>query len=113
MARKIALTDDITGEPDAFERIFVVGGTEYSIDLTDENYAAMLNAVRPWRDAAKIRKHRQNRAPVLDPTDRPKIREWAEKNGYKLAPRGRFPNHVVREYYEDQFHSEYARVLNG
>jgi len=99
MARTTVLTDDIDGSPHAKEREFSIGELHYSIDLTDENYIALLELLRPYRDAAKIRARRKNLAPVVRASDRAKIREWAQANGYALAERGRFPNSVVKAYY--------------
>jgi hypothetical protein len=99
MARATTLVDDMDGTPGAQERKFTIGGTSYSIDLTDQNYQKLLEAIEPFRSNAKVRRARKNRAPVLTPEDRAAIRVWAAENGKALAPRGRFPNVLVNEYY--------------
>lgn len=101
MARTVSLTDDYDGSQGAKERRFSIGRTDYVIDLTDENWHQLLTALEPWRSRARIRQHRQNRAPVTHPRDRAKIRAWAEEHGIELKARGRFPNDVVQRYYEE------------
>lgn len=101
MAKTTTLVDDVDGSNGAVERLFSIGGTEYAIDLNEANYAKLLKAIEPWRSRARIAKQRRNNpAPVLSADDRQKIREWAAATGRHLAPRGRFPTDLVREYYE-------------
>jgi hypothetical protein len=96
------LTDDTDGTPNAKERRFSIGGIEYSIDLTDENWSLFLDAVEPWRaaaaPAAKLR--RKTHAP-LTKDERIKIRLWAQANGIPLKERGRFPDKIVQRYFRD------------
>ncbi len=103
MAKATTLLDDMTGEAGAKERTFSIGGVDYSIDLTDDSYRAFLLTLEPWRSLANVaRKPRKSSYPPLSKDDRAKIRKWAEANDIDLAPRGRFPTHVVKAYYKDQ-----------
>jgi hypothetical protein len=114
VAKTTTLTDDIDGSAGAQERKFSIGGTDYAIDLNDDNYAKLLAAVGPFRDRARIaRKTRVNRAPVVSPEDRVKIRAWAEENGKPLAARGRFPNALVREYYDSVANSNGRSLIHA
>jgi hypothetical protein len=100
MARSNVITDDLDGSSGASERRFSVNGTEYEIDLTDENFKVFLSDLSPWIDHSRLaRVKRENQAPVVHPGDRSKIRAWAITNGRIVASRGRFPNDVVRDYY--------------
>jgi hypothetical protein len=100
MVKATTLIDDVDGSADAKTRLFSIGGCEYEIDLSNDNYARLLKAIDPWRSRARVaRRKRHNPTPVLTPEDRVKIREWADAKGRYLAPRGRFPSELVREYY--------------
>ena len=101
MAKETVLIDDTDGSPGAVERRFSIGGIEYSIDLIDANWQFFLEQIDVWRRLAKVRTRRQNKAPVISPEDRTKIRAWAKDHGYELADRGRFPNRVVEDYYNN------------
>jgi hypothetical protein len=102
MVQATTLIDDVDGTPDAKQRFFSIGGTDYAIDLSDENFRRLLRSIEPWRTRARVaRKTRKNPTPVLSPEDRAKIRKWAEANNRYVAPRGRFPGDVVRDYYSE------------
>lgn len=92
--------DDTDGSVGALERTFSIGGVEYAIDLTNENFQRMLDAIEPFRSVARpARRTRRKAHPTLTPEDRRNIRVWAELHGRKLADRGRFPNDVVADYF--------------
>jgi hypothetical protein len=100
VARTLTLTDDLDGTAGASERKYSISGIEYEIDLTDANFAALLQILEPYRTHSRVAKtKRQNQAPVISPEDRDKIRAWAIANGRQIASRGRFPNDIVRDYY--------------
>lgn len=108
MARTTTVTDDLDGSPGAEVRTFSIGTHDYLIDLTDENWRRFLSAVEPFREVARLKDTRKNKAPIMDPQDRAKIRAWAADQGIILKPRGRFPNDVVRKYY-----AEHSFLNNG
>ncbi|MFE7545764.1 Lsr2 family DNA-binding protein [Streptomyces platensis] len=45
------------------------------------------------------RAHAINTAPAAEPTDSEDVREWARRQGYDVAPRGRIPG-AIRDAYE-------------
>lgn len=117
MARKIVhqLVDDIDGTVlevgDGETVLFSLDGTAYEIDLTDENAAALREALEPYVAAARSvsaraggRKssgaggasgRRQKRSGQRDYAP---IREWAAQNGHTVSERGRVPAAVLEAY---------------
>lgn len=120
MARRIVhqLVDDLDGtvlEVGSGETVlFSLDGTAYEIDLTDENAAALREAVAPFIAAARSVSaragggaraastsggsggaRRQKRSGQRDYTP---VREWAASNGYTLSERGRVPAAVLEAY---------------
>lgn len=81
---------------------FFVEGEKFSIDLGDENRQNLMDL---------LSKHTEDLAPYLDkatkvgkasaPTkkvDATAVREWANANGYEVAPRGRISFEVLEAY---------------
>lgn len=97
MARKFSLVDDMDSSEGAEERTFSIGGVNYLIDLNDENYARFLLAIEPWRSRARVERRGSFR---LTPTERVRVREWAQSNDMPLNDRGRFPHSVIQAYFD-------------
>lgn len=97
MARHVSLIDDVDGISGATERTFSIGGISYLIDLHDDNYAEFLLAIEPWRSVARVERKGVFK---LTSEDRTKIREWAERNGFEIKGRGRFPHAVIQAYFD-------------
>lgn len=97
MAHYVSLIDDMDGISGAHERKFSLGGINYVIDLTDDNYAALLLAVEPWRSVARVERKGTFK---LSNDDRQKIRAWANQNGLEVKDRGRFPHSVIQAYFD-------------
>lgn len=129
MARRIVhqLVDDLDGtvmEIGSGETVlFSLDGTAYEIDLTDENAAALRDALAPYiaagrsvsarsasaqrssgasrgqrsggSGAASTGGRRQRRSGQRDYGP---VREWAAQNGYTLSERGRVPAAVLEAY---------------
>ncbi|WEK14886.1 MAG: Lsr2 family protein [Candidatus Microbacterium phytovorans] len=124
MARRIVhqLVDDLDGTVlevgDGETVLFSLDGTAYEIDLTDENAAALRDALSPYIAAARSVSARtgsarsgstgghrtggsgntariQRRAGQRDYAP---VREWAAQNGYTLSDRGRVPAAVLEAY---------------
>lgn len=100
---QVLITDDITGEPNARTFTFAVESTTYEIDLTEENIAALREALAPWITAARATRSAQiptqrSRSDGRDPAAAA-IRQWARENGIQVPDRGRLPVDV-REKYE-------------
>lgn len=111
MARKIVhqLIDDIDGtvlEVGSGETIyFALDGVAYEIDLTDDNAAALRDALSPYVAAGRsVSSSRGNSASSSNKRRRPgqqdysAIRAWAKDNGYQVSERGRVPASVVEAY---------------
>ena len=119
MARKIVhqLVDDLDGtvlEIGSGETIlFSLDGTAYEIDLTDENAAALRDALAPFIAAARSVSARAGgrsgsgssggsggarRQKRSGQRDYAPVREWAAQNGYTVSERGRIPAPVLEAY---------------
>ena len=112
MAEKLIrqLIDDLDGKPidDGFgDRIeFSYQGTDYVIDLRATTAEKFDAAVKPFVEAAaKVSGKRGKKAQAASPqatsgSGRSKetlqaIRDWAGKNGYEVAPRGRIKAEII------------------
>jgi len=113
MARRIVhqLVDDLDGtvlEVGQGESVhFSLDGTAYEIDLTDENAAALRDALAPYLAAARsISSSRSSsgsgggggRRRRTGQQDYSAIRAWAKSNGYQVSERGRVPASVLEAY---------------
>lgn len=116
MAQKRIVTveyvDDITGDALTEAQVntvrFGFSGTEYEIDLSKKNADALEKALKPYVEAARRVSGRRGRPKA--PTARTNsgsgrsaaqlqaIREWAGKNGYEVAPRGRIAAEVLQAF---------------
>lgn len=107
MAERVVrqLIDDIDGSeiPDGGgERlVFSLRGVDYQIDLSTANVAKLDKALKPYVDAAlKLRGNRGRRPRVgsnglLSKQQLAAIREWARKNGFEVANRGRIKREII------------------
>ena len=111
MARRIVhqLVDDLDGTVleagDGETVLFSLDGTAYEIDLTDENAAALRDALAPYVSAARSISssrgasaeagRRRRRPGQQDYTD---VRAWAKDHGYQVSERGRVPASVIEAY---------------
>lgn len=113
MARRIVhqLVDDLDGtvlEVGEGETVlFSLDGVAYEIDVTDDNAAALREALAPYIAAGRSissaraasagapsgRKRRRT-----GQQDYSAIREWAKANGYQVSERGRVPASVLEAY---------------
>ncbi|OII01446.1 lysylphosphatidylglycerol synthetase [Curtobacterium sp. MCBA15_007] len=110
MAQKVTthLVDDLTGTTieDGKGRTIHFGfdGTNYEIDLLDDNVHQLREALSDYIDAARKTGNRAGRASSGSAPKRGnseelgKIREWAAANGYEVSSRGRI-SQVVRDAY--------------
>lgn len=95
MARKVEVThvDDIDGSPEAKTVSFGFNNRWYEIDLSKENAESFKELLKPY-----LRKARATAPPKPQRNETKLIREWAKKNGYELADRGRIHRHIVEAY---------------
>ncbi len=104
MAQKvnIVLIDDIDGDSAAETVSFGLDGTNYEIDLSDKNAAALREALAHYvGHARKVgsagRRGRRSSVTSLGPSSR-EIRDWARSNGYEVSDRGRVSAEVRKAF---------------
>jgi hypothetical protein len=111
----IRLRDDLDGElgEDVATRYFSFDGTNYEIELSDNNYEDFRLDIKKWVQAArearprrKLRKANGNSAqpkkqpPQPHKATRGEMREWARQAGYEVSVRGNLSNEVREAYYK-------------
>jgi hypothetical protein len=103
----IILEDDLDGSEATETVSFGLDGTNYEIDLNDENATALREALATYvghgRKVSGTRRaaRRSNGAASAssDGASAKEIREWARDNGHEVPERGRIPGEV-REAFE-------------
>lgn len=109
MARKIIQTilDDLDGTEGADTVTFALDGKSYEIDLSEDNRAALAEALAPYIKAGRrvstnsfTPKASSRRAPAAGDgrTDLAAVREWAAANGIAVSDRGRVAKSVLDQY---------------
>ena len=107
MAKKteVHLVDDLDGSEGAHQDVaFSIEGTSYEIDLSDANYARLVDGLRDFVGAARkvsapTGPRRQRRAKSSESGVSPTaIREWARANGHEVSDRGRVSKAVQEAY---------------
>ncbi len=119
MVKEIVTTyrDDLDGSelPDDFRPTrFSLEGTEYEIDLSEENVDRLREALSPFIDAARQVQPRFGNAPAQsrgsstkrrsssssssDSSRLAEIRTWANQNGYPTGDRGRLRQEIIDAY---------------
>jgi hypothetical protein len=112
MARKVEvrLIDDIDSGPADESVTFGLDGAEYQIDLSAkhakelrsalEKYVSVAHRVSRGRAAGATRTVR--RSSRADRQQNQEIREWAQRKGFEVAPRGRISQAVIDSYHAEQ-----------
>lgn len=112
MAERIVrqLIDDIDGteirDGDGERIEFSLRGVNYQIDLSSANAAKLDKALKPYIEAAaKVRgsgggsrRSKVGVAGKTSPEQLAAVREWARKNGYEVADRGRIKAEIVEAF---------------
>lgn len=113
MAQKVVTlyTDDLTGEEseDISTHTILVDGAGVEIDLTSDSHDQLMDALRPFLQAAgarrvrggaagSTRKERTRSAQAATGREAADIRIWAKENGYEVSDRGRVPASVKEAY---------------
>lgn len=107
---QVELVDDLNGEVADETVRFGVDGTEYEIDLTEENAQKLRSVLseyvdkgRKARGARKMQGGQQTGSGSRSKReDTQKIRQWAQDNGYNPSSRGRITQSIVDAYNEAQ-----------
>lgn len=116
MAQKVEvrLIDDLTGE-EAVETVeFSIDGATFEIDLSTGNAGKLRDHLADYVAAArKVTRARPGARPAGRPASKKvtnvagrreqlgAIREWARKNGHRVADRGRIPLPVIAAWEAD------------
>lgn len=109
MARRtmLVLEDDLDATPAQHQVSFSFEGVSYEIDLNEEHYAELQEAMAPWvSHARRVSGRRTSKrssgdsassSSSVSATD---IREWARAEGMEVSDRGRVPANVRAAYEE-------------
>jgi Lsr2 len=113
MAKKtiVELTDDLDGSPADETLRFALDGSEFEIDLSKAHAKELRNALQPFAKAARSlngkrggrRRGGSGSSGSRASRDREQlqgIRDWAKREGYKVAQRGRISAEIERAYNE-------------
>jgi hypothetical protein len=100
----VMLVDDLDGESPADTTVkFGISGTDYEIDLTNDNATEFRNALSKYVSAARrVGSTSKGRAAVrhtnTDSIDPAAVRAWAKGQGIDVSPRGRIKADVVERF---------------
>jgi hypothetical protein len=100
----VELTDDLDGGKADRTVSFSFDGTNYEIDLSRKNAAALQKVLKPYVENARRARSTSRRARSGAAvrrggrTDVGRVREWARSNGYDVSERGRIPAAVLDAY---------------
>ena len=96
------MEDDLDGSPADETVRFGFGGTEYEIDLSKKNAAALRKQLAPFIEHARKAGRGQSRRAARTAASRQRsddIRTWAKDQGIAVSERGRIPANVVEQYH--------------
>lgn len=115
MAKQIItmLTDDLDGSAADEIVTFALDGTGYVIDLNEKNAKELRESLEKFIQAASktgrvsvnnnsypsARRVETGSSTALSRQINQEIREWADRNGYHIADRGRIPTTVVEAFH--------------
>lgn len=101
---QIIMTDDIDGGEATETVTFAIDGHGYEIDLNEDNAAALREMLAPYRKAGRKAPRasgwRRTGTTQQRNSETPKIRAWAQENGYEVGPRGRIHQHIIDAYHQ-------------
>lgn len=108
MARKVEvqLIDDLDGSKAEETIKFSLDGVTYEIDLSRKNAAKLRNGLEPYVKAGQKlgrtvvgRANPRARMTVTGGREQNQaIRDWAQRNGLQVSPRGRISRSVIEQY---------------
>jgi Lsr2 len=103
MAQKVTveLEDDLDGGPADETVRFGIDGSDYEIDLSKKNAAALRRKLAPFIEHARKAGRGARRRPGRTASSRARsgdIRAWAKDQGIAVSERGRIPASVVEQY---------------
>lgn len=103
------MEDDFDGSPAAQTIHFGWKGTDYVIDLSDDNAAEFTEMMTPWLDAARRagakprggggrRRATPASGSANSSVDPAAVRAWAREQGMKISDRGRVRGEIIEAY---------------
>jgi hypothetical protein len=109
MARKVEvqLIDDLDGSQAEESITFALDGITYEIDLSKKNATKFRRNLEPFVNAAqklgrlpshRVTAGRSRGSAKVDREQNQAIREWAERKGLEVSPRGRIARSVIEQY---------------
>jgi len=110
MARKVEvqLIDDLDGSKAEETVKFSIDGINYEIDLSKKNATKLRAGLEPYVNAGqklgRIQTQRvsiRSRGTAAARSDREQnqaIREWAQRQGLEVSPRGRISRSIIEQY---------------
>jgi hypothetical protein len=94
----IVLEDDLDGSLADSTVQFAFDGTEYEIDLSEDNLAALRATLEPYISAGRKVGGRGRRRVKPAGNRSAEIRAWAAANGIEVSSRGRIPAGIAAQY---------------
>jgi hypothetical protein len=106
MATKVIRTDDLDGTPDASLYSFAINDEQFEIDLSEDNYKKLTEALAPFVEKGRKKVDRLPRERSASTAPRTssdkerlaKVRAWAADNGIEVSSRGRIAKSVEDAY---------------
>lgn len=107
MALTSLITCDLHGEdaPKASSHTFSLDTRSYEIDLCEEHFAQIQEALSEFIEVARrsgtrtaVAGRGRGKVPAAPPTSIPAVREWARRNGMEVSAKGRIPSSVLHAY---------------
>lgn len=95
----VVLEDDLDGSKASETVTFAIDGTQYEIDLNDQNAQALRSALDGYvSKARKVGRRSGRKSTNSSNVDLKAVRAWAASNGVELSTRGRIPQAVLDQY---------------
>jgi hypothetical protein len=95
----VVLEDDMDGGKASETIAFAIDGTQYEIDLNDQNAKKLRDALDGYvSKARKVSGKRSTSRKASSEVDNKAVRRWAQANGVELSKRGRIPQDVVSQF---------------
>jgi len=96
----VVLEDDLDGSKASETVTFAIDGTQYEIDLNDQNAQALRSALDGYVSKARKVGRRSGRKSTdgRSNINLKAVRAWAASNGVELSSRGRIPQAVLDQY---------------
>ena len=98
---KIILVDDLDGGSADETVRFGLDGSQYEIDLSNDNAKNLRAALKQYVDAGRKTGGRTGRprgTGASRSNEAAQIREWARNNGYTVSERGRVNSEIIEAY---------------